>query len=262
MDFSEILGKKVQQQIQRNKPGPKDCVSLYNILRSAKHHYTLATYADLSSALLTLLSGKFDIKFFIINKDTIVDTEMINFGQCLELDYKKGKLTSPELANYVAITPTLLLSGINESLSNESLHTHGFLRNEIAPLLDFELMNVAEDKTNDKEKYSQRLAEREIQNPPPLKGENYAIKREELLIAALAIIGQNQKDGKKIIVPTITDLLDEIEKQAKKFWPSTETLPMSRKEAAEQLGFALNLFARQIQDLESLRAIKKQKRKN
>jgi len=37
---------------------------------------------------------------------------------------------------------------------------------------------------------------------------------------------------------------------------------MSRKEAAEQLGFALNLFARQIQDLESLRAMKKQKRKN
>ncbi|KUR08630.1 hypothetical protein [Enterobacter roggenkampii] len=265
MNFSDMLA--VAAKKRKKYPGPDDCVSLYHILRSAKHCYPHSPYADIASSLIKLLTDQHDLRFFVLGKESITDVELLNHAKACTLSYqrdKQEKLTFEEAVNSrSAIHFSQFLSGITESsLSKESLHTHGFLRNEIAPLLEFELLDTYGDEPDYKEKYFALLAERENKPYPPLKGENYAIKREELLIAVLALIQQNQKSGQKTVVPTVTDLIDTLDKHAINFWPSTGSLPMSRYEAVEQLGFALNLFGRPSQDLESLRAAKKRKRKN
>lgn len=96
---------------------------------------------------------------------------------------------------------------------------------------------------------------------PPLRGESYAIKREELLITALAVISQNQRDANKKVVPTVTELLNQIEKHASAFWPHSKQLPMSRENASKELGFALHLLEQPNQNIEFLREAKKQKEK-
>ena len=195
---------------RKKYPEPDDCVSLYHILRSAKHCYPHSPYADIASSLVKLLTDQHDLRFFVLGKESITDVELLNHAKACTLSYqrdKQEKLTFEEVVNSrTAIHFSQFLSGITESsLSKESLHTHGFLRKELAPLLEFELLDTYEDEPDYKEKYFALLTERENKPSPPLKGENYAIKREELLIAVLALIQQNQKSSQKTVVPTVTD---------------------------------------------------------
>lgn len=55
MSFSKLLAKKVQSQPQSNEPGVKDCISLYELLRSAKNQHPHATYTDIASTFIKLL---------------------------------------------------------------------------------------------------------------------------------------------------------------------------------------------------------------
>ncbi len=265
MNFSDTLNKKIQKRSQQDELRRKEYVSLYDILRSAKQQFDDATDVELSSTLAEHLSENPSLRFFRFNEGSITDVDSINFAIALDHDRKKsGSMTFAEAAGPHLITPASVLKGIRNTrpLSDESLRMHGFLREEIAPRLDFELLAVIEDVIDYKKEYYLLLAKSASQSrPPSLSGEIYAIKREELLTAALGIICQNQKSGKKTIVPSVTDLLDELEKQANIFWPHIKNLPMSRSEAAKILGSAMNLFEKETQDIESLREEKKRKRK-
>lgn len=170
---------------------------------------------------------------------------------------------SPEELAKRPKTLSQLLRIYNEDISNdEPLSTHGFLRHAIAPILDFELLDSIEDEPDYKEKYFELLAVQKHSTPPPLRGESYAIKREELLIAALAVISQNQRDANKKVIPTVTELLNQIEKHTSAFWPHSKQLPMSRENASKELGFALHLLEQPNQNIEFLREAKKAKRKS
>lgn len=261
MSFSKLLDKKVQLRTQSNAPGAKDCISLYELLRSAKNQYPHATYADIASTFIKLLSNQSSLRFCILKQDKIIDVSQINFQRGLEYESKKGTLKFEDMGRYRPITLTRILAGIDDSLSGESLRTHGFLRTQIAPLIDFTLSDVAEDEPDWKMKYEQLEAKQKAQTTPPLSGEIYAIKREEVLIAALAIIQHTQKSYNKAVIPPITKLLDLMESEAAKFWPKTKRLPISRTQASELIGFALNLLDRPNSDIECLRNEKKLRRK-
>lgn len=262
MSFSKLLDKKVQLRTQSSEPGAKDCISLYELLRAAKSQHPHATYSDIASTFIKLLSNQSRLRFFILKKDKIIDVSQINFQRGLEYESKKGTLKFEDMGRYHSITPNGILIGVDDSLSKESLRTHGFLRTQIAPLIDFTLPDVMEDEPDWKSKYEQLEAKQNARTIPPLSGEIYAIKREEVLMAALAILQQRQKSHNKVVIPTITELLNTLEEKAALFWPITEKLPLARKNASELIGLALNLLDRPNPDIECLREEKKLKRKS
>lgn len=264
MGFKE----KVEEKEHRRKIRPpeltvKDWISLHDLLRSARAQYPDAMYEDLASVLLTTLSDEHHPELYRLGGNKLYDVAGDHFAYGLLSDaLKKGKMSPKESANSPK-TLSQLLRIYDEDISNdESLRTHGFLRDAITPLLDFVLLDSIEDEPDYKEKYFELLAADKHRSLPPLSGENYAIKREELLIAALAVISQNQKDAGKKVVPTINDLLNQIEDYSSAFWPASKQLPMSRENAAKELGFTLNLLEQPNQDIEILREAKKAKRKN
>jgi len=241
----------------------KDWISLYDLLRSAKAQYPEAMYEDLASALLTTLSVEHHPKLYSLDENKLYDVAVDHFVYGLFRDALKKENTPPEESANGPKTLSQLLRINDEDIRNdESLRTHGFLRDAIVPILDFELLNSIEDAPDYKAKYFELLAAQRHWTTPPLSGENYAIKREELLIAALAVISQNKRDANKKVVPTINDLLNLIEDHASAFWPPSKQLPMSRENAAKELGFALNLLEQPSQNIEILREAKKEKRKN
>lgn len=262
MSFSKLLDKKVQSRTQSNEPGVKDCISLYELLRSAKNQHPHAPYSDIASTFIKLLSNQSSLRFFILKQDKIIDVSQINFQRGLEYESKKGNLKFEDMGRYHPITLTSILAGVDDSLTKESLHTHGFLRTQVAPLIDFHLPDVVEDEPDWKTKYEQLEAKQNARIQPSPSGEIYAIKREEVLMATLAILQQRQKSHNKVVIPTITELLNTLEEKAALFWPITEKLPLARKNASELIGLALNLLDRPNPDIECLREEKKLKRKS
>lgn len=258
---------KVEEQEKRRKARHpeltvREWISLYDLLRSARAQYPDTMYEDLASVLLTILSVENHPGLYRLDGKKLWDVAGDHFAWDLLSVSMKGKMSPEELAKRPK-TLSQLLRIYNEDISNdETLRTHGFLRDAIAPILDFEFLERIEDEPDYKEKYFELLAVQKHSTPPPLRGESYAIKREELLIAALAVISQNQRDANKKVIPTVTELLNQIEKHAIAFWPHSKQLPMSRENASKELGFALHLLEQPNQDIESLREAKKAKRKS
>ena len=258
---------KVEEKKKRRMARPpeltvKDWISLYDLLRSAKAQDPEAMYEDFASVLLTTLSVEHHPELYRLDGNKLNAVADDHFAWDLLSAPMKGKMSPEELAKRPK-TLSQLLCIYDEDISNdESLRTHGFLRDAIAPILDFELLDSIEDEPDYKEKYFELLAAQKHSAPPPLRGESYAIKREELLITALAVISQNQRDANKKVVPTVTELLNQIEKHASAFWPHSKQLPMSRENASKELGFALHLLEQPNQNIEFLREAKKAKRKS
>lgn len=263
MSFKDKV-EKLEEHLKARSPEltVKDWISLYDLLRSARAQLPNSRYERLASVLLTTLSVEHPTELYRLdgNKLNAVADDHFSWDQ-LSVPMK-GKMSPEELAKRPK-TLTQLLRIYDEDISNdESLRTHGFLRGAIAPILDIELLDSIEDEPDYKEKYFELLAAQKHSTPPPLRGESYAIKREELLIAALAVIAQNQRDANKKVVPTVTELLNQIENHASAFWSASKQLPMSRDKAAKELGIALHLFEQPNQNIESHRAAKKAKREN
>ncbi|WP_447510432.1 hypothetical protein [Citrobacter gillenii] len=258
---------KVEEKKKRRMARPpeltvKDWISLYDLLRSAKAQDPEAMYEDLASVLLTTLSVEHHPELYRLDGNKLNAVADDHFAWDLLSAPMKGKMSPEELAKRPK-TLSQLLRIYNEDISNdEPLSTYGFLRHAIAPILDFELLDSIEDEPDYKEKYFELLAAQKHSTPPPLRGESYAIKREELLITALAVISQNQRNANKKVVPTVTELLNQIEKHASAFWPHSKQLPMSRENASKELGFALHLLEQPNQNIEFLREAKKAKRKS
>lgn len=240
----------------------KDWISLYDLLRSARAQLPNSRYEHLASVLLTTLSVEHPTELYRLdgNKLNAVADDHFSWDQ-LSVP-RKGKMSPEELAKRPKTLPQLLCINDEDISNDESLRTHGFLRDAIAPILDFEFLDSIEDEPDYKEKYFELLAAQKHCTPPPLRGENYALLREEVLIAALAVIHKNQIDGNKKVVPTVTELLNQIDKHASAFWSASEQLPMSRDKASKELGFALNLYKQPNWDIESQRPTKKAKREN
>ncbi|WMY73803.1 hypothetical protein RHD99_20550 [Buttiauxella selenatireducens] len=260
--------KEEVEEIERRRKAPppeltvKDWISLYDLLLSARAQHPNSRYEVLASGLLATLSVEHPTELYRLDGNKLNAVADDHFSWDLLSVPMKGKMSPEELAKRPK-TLSQLLCIYDEDISNdESLRTHGFLRDAIAPILDFEFLDSIEDEPDYKEKYFELLAAQKLSTPPPLRGESYAIKREELLIAALAVISQNQKDANKKVVPTVTELLNQIENHASAFWPPSEQLPMSREKASKELGFALHLFEQPNQNIESHRAAKKAKREN
>jgi len=240
----------------------KDWISLYDLLRSARAQLPNSRYEHLASVLLTTLSVEHHPELYRLDGNKLNAVADDHFAWDLLSSPMKGKMSPEELAKRPKTHSQLLCIYDEDISSDESLRTHGFLRDAIAPILDFELLDSIEDEPDYKAKYFELLATQKLWTPPPLSGENYAIKREELLIAALAVIAQNQRDANKKVVPTVTELLNQIEKHASAFWSASKQLPMSRDKAAKELGIALHLFEKSSQDIESHRRTKKDRRQN
>lgn len=263
MGFKE----KVEEIERRRKARPpeltvKDWISLYDLLRSARAQLPNSRYERLASVLLTTLSVEHPTELYRLDENKLNAVADDHFSWDLLSAPMKGKMSPEELAKRPKTLPQLLCISDEDISNDESLRTHGFLRDAIAPILDIELLDSIEDEPDYKEKYFELLAAQKHSTPPPLRGESYAIKREELLIAALAVISQNQRNANKKVVPTVTELLNQIENHASTFWPPSKQLPMSRESAAKELGFALNLLEQPDHNIEFLRETKKAKRKN
>ncbi|EAB9906746.1 hypothetical protein JHQ11_001367 [Salmonella enterica subsp. enterica serovar Javiana] len=263
MSFKDkVEEKKMRRMAHPPELTVKDWISLYDLLRSAKAQDSEAMYEDFASVLLTTLSVEHHPELYRQDGNKLNAVADDHFAWDLLSAPMKGKMSPEELAKRLK-TLSQLLCIYDEDISNdESLRTHGFLRDAIAPILDFELLDSIEDEPDYKEKYFELLAAQKHSTPPPLRGESYAIKREELLITALAVISQNQRDANKKVVPTVTELLNQIEKHASAFWPHSKQLPMSRENASKELGFALHLLEQPNQNIEFLREAKKAKRKS
>ena len=232
MSFKDkVEEKKMRRMARPPELTVKDWISLYDLLRSAKAQDSEAMYEDFASVLLTTLSVEHHPELYRLDGNKLNAVADDHFAWDLLSAPMKGKMSPEELAKRPK-TLSQLLCIYDEDISNdESLRTHGFLRDAIAPILDFELLDSIEDEPDYKEKYFELLAAQKHSTPPPLRGESYAIKREELLITALAVISQNQRDANKKVVPTVTELLNQIEKHASAFWPHSKQLPMSRENA-------------------------------
>ena len=263
MSFKDkVEEKKMRRMARPPELTVKDWISLYDLLRSAKAQDSEAMYEDFASVLLTTLSVEHHPELYRLDGNKLNAVADDHFAWDLLSAPMKGKMSPEELAKRPKTLSQLLCIYDEDISNNESLRTHGFLRDAIAPILDFELLDSIEDEPDYKEKYFELLAAQKHSTPPPLRGESYAIKREELLITALAVISQNQRDANKKVVPTVTELLNQIEKHASAFWPHSKQLPMSRENASKELGFALHLLEQPNQNIESLREAKKAKRKS
>ena len=172
-----------------------------------------------------------------------------------------GVDTSPKAITFQSVLNTVVR---DNNLENKQLETFGFKRTEISEAFEFEFQSDIEELPDYKAMYFALQAKMDSLQPPPSSGEIYAIKREEILIVVIAYLHQHQKNNKNLKALTVTELLDMLEQNTSTFWTEDERLPMSRKSAADLIGFAMHLLDRPVQEQNLIkhRIEKKQKRKN